>query len=79
VAALTWAALSGPADCRWRSSRASNGLVAKLLQRPELLKPLAQDILEIKIMTPEQITAHFKDEVAVWTPVVASFRAKQQR
>ena len=37
-----------------------------------------QDILEIKVMTPEQITAHFRSEVTTWTPVVANFLAKKK-
>jgi tripartite-type tricarboxylate transporter receptor subunit TctC len=78
VVASTWAALSGPAGLPLDVVKRLNGLVAKFLQRADLLKPLEQDILEIKIMTPEQITSHFKDEIVVWTPVVANFRAKKK-
>ena len=78
VVASTWAALSGPAGLPSDIVERLNGLVAKFLQRAELLKPLEQDILEIKIMTPEQITSYFKDEIVTWTPVVASFRAKKK-
>ena len=78
LAASTWAALSGPAGLPAPIVARLNGLVAKFLQRPDLLKPLEQDILEIKIMSPEQVTAHFKSEVATWSPVVANFLSKQK-
>jgi tripartite-type tricarboxylate transporter receptor subunit TctC len=78
VAAATWAALSGPAGLPPEIVARLNGLVAKFLQRPDLLKPLEQDILEVKIMTPGQITDHFRAEVATWTPVVASFLATRK-
>jgi tripartite-type tricarboxylate transporter receptor subunit TctC len=78
VAAATWAALSGPAGLPPDIVARLNSLVAKFLRRPDLLKPLEQDILEIKIMTPEQITAHFRSEAATWTPVVANFLAKRK-
>jgi tripartite-type tricarboxylate transporter receptor subunit TctC len=78
VAASTWAALSGPAKLPPEIVTRLNSLVAKFLQRPDLLKPLDQDILEIKIMTPEQITAHFKEEIVTWTPVVANFLSKRK-
>ena len=78
VAAATWASLSGPAGLPPEIVNRLNALVAKFLQRPELLKPLEQDILEIKIMTPEQITAHFRTEVVTWTPVVANFLSKRK-
>ena len=55
-----------------------NALVAKFLQRPETRDALENDILEVKLMTPEQITAHFKNEIAIWTPVVANFLTKQK-
>jgi tripartite-type tricarboxylate transporter receptor subunit TctC len=78
VAAATWAALSGPAGLPPEIVGRLNGLVAKFLQRPDVLKPLDQDILEIKIMTPEQITVHFRAEVAIWNPVVANYLAKRK-
>lgn len=78
LSAATWAALSGPAGLPAPVVTRLNELVAKFLQRPDLLKPLEQDILEVKIMSPEQITAHFRAEVATWTPVVANFRSKQK-
>ena len=78
VAASTWAALSGPAGLPPEIVARLNGLVAKFLQRPESLKLLEQDILEVKIMTPEQITARFKEEIVTWTPVVANFLSKRK-
>ena len=78
VAASTWAALSGPAKLPPEIVTRLNSLVAKFLQRPDLLKPLDQDILEIKVMTPEQLTAHFKEEIVTWTPVVANFLSRRK-
>lgn len=78
VAAATWAALSGPAGLPPEIVSRLNALVTKFLKNPENLKPLEQDILEVRIMTPEQITAHFKDEISIWTPVVANFLAKRK-
>jgi tripartite-type tricarboxylate transporter receptor subunit TctC len=78
VTAATWASLSGPAGLPPEIVTRLNGLVAKFLQRPESMKPLEQDILEIKIMSPEQITAHFKQEIANWTPTVANFHARRR-
>jgi tripartite-type tricarboxylate transporter receptor subunit TctC len=78
VAASTWAALSGPAGLPPEIVTRLNGLVTKFLRRPESLKALEQDVLEVKVMTPEQITVHFKDEIATWTPVVANFLQKRK-
>lgn len=78
LAASTWAALSGPAGLPPEIVARLNGLVAKFLARPDLLKPLEQDILEIKVMTPHQITTHFKEQIVIWTPVVQSFLAKKK-
>jgi tripartite-type tricarboxylate transporter receptor subunit TctC len=77
VSAATWAALSGPAGLPPEIVNRLNGLVTKFLQRPDLLKPLEQDILEIKIMSPEQTTDHFKQEIANWTPTVENFHSKR--
>jgi len=76
VVASTWASLSGPAGLPPEIVNRLNGLAAKFLQRPDLLKPLEQDILEVKIMSPQQITAHFKQEIANWTPIVENLRSK---
>jgi tripartite-type tricarboxylate transporter receptor subunit TctC len=78
VAASTWAALSGPAGLPRDIVDRLNSLVAKFLRRPETRETLENDILEVKIMTPEQITAHFRAEIAIWTPVVANFLTKQK-
>ncbi|MCC6781078.1 MAG: tripartite tricarboxylate transporter substrate binding protein [Hyphomicrobiales bacterium] len=78
LAASTWAALSGPAGLPPEIVARLNELVAKFLARSDLLKPLEQDILEIKVMTPQQITTHFKEQIVIWTPVVQSFLAKKK-
>jgi tripartite-type tricarboxylate transporter receptor subunit TctC len=78
AAASTWASLSGPAGLSPEIVKRLNTLVGKFLQRADLLKPIENDILEIRIMTPEQITAQFNHELAVWTPVVENFRAKRK-
>jgi hypothetical protein len=43
-----------------------------------VLKPIEQEILEVKIMTSQQITALFKEEIGIWKPVVGNFQSRKK-
>jgi tripartite-type tricarboxylate transporter receptor subunit TctC len=45
------------------------------LHQPEVLKRMAQDEIEIRLMTPEQFTEFLAGEVARWAPLAKSLNA----
>ena len=67
---LTWFSLSGPAGLPREIVVRINREIVKSLERPEIQKHLKQETVQIKAMTPEEVTAFIGGEVAKWTPVV---------
>jgi tripartite-type tricarboxylate transporter receptor subunit TctC len=71
----TWFGFSGPAKLPPDIARALGREITNILQQPEVLKRMAQDEIEIRLMTPEQFTDFLASEVARWSPLAKSLNA----
>ena len=69
MVSASWFALSGPLNLPGEIVDKLNREVIKIMQEPEVRKHLARDAIEIKPMTPAQVTAFFESENARWGPV----------
>jgi tripartite-type tricarboxylate transporter receptor subunit TctC len=65
----TWFAFSGPARLPGNIVGPLAREIEKILQGPEVRKRMAQDEIEIKLMTPEAVTNHIAGEIARWSPL----------
>jgi len=72
----TWFAFSGPARLPGTIVEPLSREIDKILQGPEVKKRMAQDEIEIKLMTPAQVTKHIADEIARWSPLAKSLNLK---
>lgn len=72
LVAATWFGLSGPAHLPNDIVQPLSREVEKLLERPDVRRPMALDEIEIRLMTPEVFTKHIENEVAKWTPLAKS-------
>ena len=68
----TWFAFSGPARLPSTIVQPLSREIEKILQAPEVKKRMAQDEIEIRLMTPEAVTAHIASEIARWSPLAKS-------
>jgi tripartite-type tricarboxylate transporter receptor subunit TctC len=68
----TWFGLSGPARLPGDIVQALSREVEKILQTPEVRKRMAQDEIEIKLMTPEAVTQYIAGEITRWGPLAKS-------
>jgi tripartite-type tricarboxylate transporter receptor subunit TctC len=66
----TWYALSGPAGLPRDIVERLNREVNKAMEVPKVRDHLAQEMVQSRPMTPEQMTAFMKGEVDKWVPVV---------
>jgi tripartite-type tricarboxylate transporter receptor subunit TctC len=69
LVAATWFALSGPAKLPPEISHRLNAAVAEVMQESAVQKQLAQDGIELKVLTPEDFTKFVEAETARWAPV----------
>jgi tripartite-type tricarboxylate transporter receptor subunit TctC len=76
LVAETWFAFSGPARLPESIVRPLAREIDKILQGLEVKRRMAQDEIEIKLMTPEQVTKHIGDEVTRWGSVAKSLNLK---
>jgi tripartite-type tricarboxylate transporter receptor subunit TctC len=72
LVAETWFALSGPARLPADIVRSLSGAIGDILRRPEVQARMAQDEIEIRDMSPEQVTTHITQEIARWSPLAKS-------
>jgi tripartite-type tricarboxylate transporter receptor subunit TctC len=70
IVASTWFALSGPANMPREIVAQLNRDVYRIMERPEVRLRFAQDAIEFKSMTPEELTRLFQVEIARWGVVV---------
>jgi tripartite-type tricarboxylate transporter receptor subunit TctC len=65
----TWYSVSGPAGLPPEIVARLNAAFNKALADPRVKKLIADEALQIKAMTPQEITAYMQAEIAKWTPV----------
>ena len=70
IVASTWFALSGPAGMPREIVARLNHEVYRIMERPDVRLRFAQDAIEFKSMTPEELTRLFEIEIARWGLVV---------
>ena len=70
IVASTRFALSGPAHMPKEIVERLNREVCRIMERPEVRLRFAQDAIEFKSMTPDELTRLFEVEIARWGVVV---------
>ncbi len=70
LVASTWFALSGPARMPREIVERLNREVYRIMDRPDVRQRFAQDAIDFKSMTPEDLTQLFAVEIARWAPVI---------
>jgi tripartite-type tricarboxylate transporter receptor subunit TctC len=70
IVASTWFALSGPAGLPREIVERLNRQVYRIMAMPEVRQRFAQDAIEFKPLTPEELTKLFESEIVRWAPVV---------
>jgi tripartite-type tricarboxylate transporter receptor subunit TctC len=77
MVATTWFALSGPARLPNDIVQALNRATQRALEQPDVRKRLTQDAIELRPMTPAQVTAFFAAETARWAPAAKAASGAQ--
>jgi len=75
MVATTWFALSGPPQLPKQVVEALNRATWKVLQQPDVHQRLVQDEIELKPMTPDEVTAFVRRETARWAPAAKAAAA----
>jgi tripartite-type tricarboxylate transporter receptor subunit TctC len=74
----TWYALSGPAGMPRDIVERLNREVNKAMELPKVREHLAQEMVQSRAMTPDEITAFMKSEVDKWVPAVKAMNIQVQ-
>jgi tripartite-type tricarboxylate transporter receptor subunit TctC len=74
----TWYSLSGPAGLPRDIVERLNREVNKTMEMPKVRDHLAQEMVQTRPMSPEQMTAFMKGEVDKWVPVVKAMNIQLQ-
>ena len=69
MVAATWFALSGPAKLPSDITHRLNAAVIDLMKEADVRQRMAQEGVEIKLMSPEELTAYMQSETARWAPI----------
>lgn len=75
MVATTWFALSGPPQLPKEIVESLNRATWKVLQQPDVHQRLVQDEIELKPMTPAEVTAFVARETARWAPAAKAAAA----
>jgi tripartite-type tricarboxylate transporter receptor subunit TctC len=75
LVATTWFALSGPAGLPPDMVARLNRAVVEALDRPPMRRLIDQEAVEVKAMTPAEVTQFFQSEIDKWQPIVAQVMA----
>ena len=70
----SWFGLSGPKDLPRGIVEALDREVDVALQQPNIQGRMQQDEIDLRKMSPEEITKYFEDETARWAPLARAFR-----
>jgi tripartite-type tricarboxylate transporter receptor subunit TctC len=77
LVARTWFALSGPKGMPVDIVERINKEVIKMFDGKAVRERLAQQAVDAKPMTPEEVARHFESEVSQWTPIARSAGMKK--
>lgn len=76
MVSTTWFALSGPAHMPPDIVASLNRETTKVLQQPDVRQRLTRDEIELKAMTPDEVTRFIAGEIARWSPAAKAAAAK---
>jgi len=68
--ATTWYSLSGPAGLSPDIVESANREVANALERPQVKRQIEQDAIEVRAMSPAEVTRFMQSEIDRWTPMI---------
>jgi tripartite-type tricarboxylate transporter receptor subunit TctC len=72
---VTWFSLSGPAGMPKDIVEAINREVVMAMERPQLKRQIERDAIEVKPMTPAELTRFAQDEIDRWAPLIGRITA----
>ena len=68
--ATTWYSLSGPAGLSPDIVESANREVVNALERPQVKRQIEQDAIEVRAMSPAEVTRFMQSEIDRWTPMI---------
>jgi tripartite-type tricarboxylate transporter receptor subunit TctC len=68
--ATAWYSLSGPAGLPADIVESANHEVVNALERPQVKRQIEQDAIEVRAMTPAEVTRFMQNEIDRWTPMI---------
>ena len=77
MVAASWFALSAPLNLPNEIVEKLNREVINIMQAPDIKARLAQEAIEIHVMTPAQVAAFFESENARWAPIAKAAGEKK--
>jgi tripartite-type tricarboxylate transporter receptor subunit TctC len=77
--AVTWYSLSGPAGLPMEVVDSLNGEIAKAMEQPQIRRQIEQDAIEVKPMSPAEVTQFMQSEIARWTPMIKQMLGGKQQ
>ena len=77
--AVTWYSLSGPAGLQPEIVDSLNGEIAKAMEQPQIKRQIDQETIEVKPMSPTEVTQFMQSEIARWTPMIKQILGDRQQ
>jgi len=77
--AVTWYSLSGPAGLQPEIVDSLNGEIAKAMEQPQIKRQIDQEAIEVKPMSPTEVTQFMQSEIARWTPMIKQILGDRQQ
>jgi tripartite-type tricarboxylate transporter receptor subunit TctC len=77
--AVTWYSLSGPSGLPAEIVDSLNGEIAKAMEQPQIKGQIEQDAIEVKPMSPAEVTRFMQSEIARWTPLIKQMLGDRQQ
>ena len=74
LTAATWFSLSGPPNLPRDIVDRLNGAMVSGLQSPEMQKRLASEVVEVRLLTPEQFRSFVGEEIKRWQPIIKAMK-----
>lgn len=74
---LSWFALSGPKGLPRSIVEALNREVTVAFQQPEIQRRVEEDGIQVRVMSPEELTQYFESETARWAPLAKAHRTNE--